>query len=308
MRDYLVKIWRFIMRVKFLYPIILFGKWFMETRLFNCIIDYTEKKMNYEKYESRKRYFISKKAEIEKNISYLSDERSKIVYRNIINYRCTLNRKCLKGVTDKRSNQYFDKIVKFKPNELFIDCGAYIGDTLKSLEKHFDKWDLGKITAISFEPDKFNIQQCKKEISKIQKRHKNFKGYCIQKGVWNELATLSFNEGQEYASKLEPGTSSECTVDVTAIDEIVRKYKTKNNEMVTFIKMDVEGSEPEALEGAINCILSDHPKLAISIYHTDEQMINIIEWIHQNAPFYSLYIRHYTYAWTDTILYAIDQN
>lgn len=297
------------MKIKILYPLIQFGKWFMETRVCNCIIDYTERKINAEKYEARKLYFDSQKEAIEKNINYLSDEKSKVVYRNIINYRSTLNRSYLRGITDKKENQYFDNIIKFQTNELFIDCGAYVGDTLRSLEKHFDKWDSGKLTAISFEPDKFNFPKCKKEIKNIQKQHSNFKGYCIKKGVWNQSTTLNFTEGQEYASKLEFDTPPRiCAVAVTSIDEIIRKYKTTNDEMVTFIKMDVEGSEPEALEGAINCILKDHPKLAISIYHTDEQMINIIEWIHRNAPFYSLYVRHYTYAWTETILYAIDEN
>lgn len=82
------------------------------------MIDYAERKTNADKYKLRQQYFASEKIKIEQNVSYLSDEKSKIVYKNIINYRCTLNRSFLKGITDQRNNQYFDKIITFQPSEL----------------------------------------------------------------------------------------------------------------------------------------------------------------------------------------------
>ena len=78
------------------------------------------------------------------------------------------------------------------------------------------------------------------------------------------------------------------------------------NQKVTYIKMDVEGAELNSLIGAKEIIKREHPKLAISIYHSDDDMINIIEYIRQNYPFYKLYVRHYTYFYADTVLYAIE--
>lgn len=76
---------------------------------------------------------------------------------------------------------------------------------------------------------------------------------------------------------------------------------------VTYIKMDVEGAELKSLMGAKNVIRNYHPRLAISIYHSDEDMIGIIEYVKENYPFYKLYVRHYTYFYADTVLYAIDE-
>lgn len=76
---------------------------------------------------------------------------------------------------------------------------------------------------------------------------------------------------------------------------------------VTYIKMDVEGAELKSLMGAEGVIRRSHPRLAVSIYHSDADMIDIIEYIKKQFPFYQLYVRHYTYFYADTVLYAIDR-
>jgi hypothetical protein len=52
--------------------------------------------------------------------------------------------------------------------------------------------------------------------------------------------------------------------------------------------------------------MRNKPKLAICLYHSDEDMIRIIEWVHENFPDYKLYIRHHSkYAIQETVLYAV---
>jgi hypothetical protein len=77
-------------------------------------------------------------------------------------------------------------------------------------------------------------------------------------------------------------------------------------EKVTFIKADIEGAEMEMLKGAKETILKNKPKLAICIYHSDEDMLQIAEWIHNIVPEYKLYVRmHGKYpAGYETVLYA----
>ena len=62
----------------------------------------------------------------------------------------------------------------------------------------------------------------------------------------------------------------------------------------SFIKMDIEGAEMKALQGAKDTIKRNHPVLAISIYHSNEDMVRIIPYIHGLIPQYDLYIRHHT--------------
>jgi hypothetical protein len=70
--------------------------------------------------------------------------------------------------------------------------------------------------------------------------------------------------------------------------------------------MDIEGAEMKALQGARNTIAAYKPKLAICIYHSNEDMLQIPEWIHDNFPEYRLFVRqHQKYAINETVLYAV---
>lgn len=72
----------------------------------------------------------------------------------------------------------------------------------------------------------------------------------------------------------------------------------------TYIKMDIEGAEMAALEGARKTIAKFRPKLAISIYHEDDDLWKIPFYIKKQYPWYRLFIRHYTSVTTETVLYA----
>ena len=74
---------------------------------------------------------------------------------------------------------------------------------------------------------------------------------------------------------------------------------------VTFIKMDIEGSEYQALLGAKQIIKEKVPKLAISVYHNPEDIVQIPRLILSLRKEYKFYIRHYSSTGFDTILYAV---
>ena len=73
----------------------------------------------------------------------------------------------------------------------------------------------------------------------------------------------------------------------------------------SYNKIDTEGCEMEVLMGAAETIRRNRPKLAISIYHSDEHMLEIIEYIHEKYPDYRLYVRHYTGFFAETVLYCL---
>lgn len=77
------------------------------------------------------------------------------------------------------------------------------------------------------------------------------------------------------------------------------------DESPSFIKMDIEGAESEALLGAEQIIKKYHPKLAISVYHKPEDIFRIPELILNYHKNYKFYLRHYSYTNSETILYAI---
>lgn len=76
------------------------------------------------------------------------------------------------------------------------------------------------------------------------------------------------------------------------------------DDKVTFIKMDVEGSELQSLKGAQKTIRKNRPRLAISVYHRPEDLVEIAEYILELNPEYQFILRQYNSNFWETILYA----
>lgn len=120
---------------------------------------------------------------------------------------------------------------------------------------------------------------------------------CLNIGSWIEKGTKYFNAGHQGTSRVSE--SGDNVIYVDSLDNILDKKP------VTFIKMDIEGSELPSLKGSSKIISAKHPKLAICIYHSDSDMLEIPEYILKNYPFYSLFIRHYSHYLAETVLYAV---
>ena len=116
-----------------------------------------------------------------------------------------------------------------------------------------------------------------------------------ESALWSKREDLCFLENGA-GSRVEK--SGALTIKGVSLDNIIK------NEKVTFIKMDVEGSELAALKGAKNTIIKYHPKLAICIYHKPEDILEIPAYILELVPEYKFYIRHYTSCMWETVLYA----
>lgn len=189
-------------------------------------------------------------------------------------------------------NQYFD-ILPFDTNtkHVFVDVGAY--DCKNTLS--FIKWcknNYSKIIAI--EPDKKNFLNCQNEI--IQKNIKDIE--LLNLGLWDKKETLKFNSNSSIISNIS--NEGEIILQVDALDNIA-----KNDLQVTFIKMDIEGAELNALIGSRNTIVKNKPILAISIYHKKKDIFEIINYILSLNLNYKFYLRHYSLGKSETILYAI---
>lgn len=74
----------------------------------------------------------------------------------------------------------------------------------------------------------------------------------------------------------------------------------------SYIKMDVEGSEENALRGAAETIANFRPKLNIALYHRNEDIFKLPLLVNGMNKRYKLYMRHHPYVpdW-DTNLYCV---
>jgi len=145
------------------------------------------------------------------------------------------------------------------------------------------------IKVIGFEPGKETYKKCKEMESDSCVR-------IINKGLWDKDDKLYFQcDGQSVGYISGEGQE----IEVTSIDKVL------NGEKVTFIKMDIEGSEMEALEGARNTIDAHKPKLAISLYHKPEDIVAIPNRILDIRNDYQFYLRLHTFGTQELVLYCI---
>lgn len=104
---------------------------------------------------------------------------------------------------------------------------------------------------------------------------------------------------------ISPGFSligQEPTFPTTTLDHLVAQGEIPR---VDLIKMDIEGSEMNALRGAEQTLRRFKPKLAISIYHIFAHYYEVAEYIKSLNLGYKLYLEHYTIHSEETVLYAI---
>jgi FkbM family methyltransferase len=190
------------------------------------------------------------------------------------------------------SIQYFD-IEYFKPqkNEFFIDAGGFDGGSTIDFFKWLGDYKInGK--SIVFEPNPILYNCCIENLKDCN----NVK--IVNKGLWHKKETLRFYKAS-YSSYVD--SNGEEIIEVISLDE----YLKDENEPVTFIKMDIEGAELNALKGAEQTIKKYKPKLAICIYHKLEDMWEIPNLLLEFVPDYKFYIRHYSSTFAETVLYAL---
>lgn len=248
---------------------------------------------DYDIYEMKKRIEIDE-YKISQVRSILKDDKSRKTFDYLIEYRISNNYQLLSAAFENGHRQYFPTQNIFRPSneEIFIDAGAYNGAT--SVE--FSEWVDGKYKKIYLmEPDELMKSVAKEYVT--LKHLKNVE--LVGKGAYSKSTVLNFKNIAESGSSYINKTGNS-RIETITIDEMLQCSPA------TYIKMDVEGAELPALMGAERTIKRYKPKLAISIYHRDDDLWNIPYYIYQRYPWYQLFIRHYTTITTETILYAVE--
>lgn len=188
-------------------------------------------------------------------------------------------------------NEYFDEnIIKLTDDEVFVDCGFYDGET----SEQFVKKGQGKYSKIiAFEADKrlcdeyFNDNR----IPRLE---------LVNAACWDkEELIFHVTDNTSEIGFIDNQTDSGIRVKAKSIDSVL------NGTAATFIKMDIEGAELNALIGAESTIVKYHPKLAISVYHKPEDILEILRYIYSLDAGYKFYIRTYEFAELGVVLYAI---
>ena len=175
-------------------------------------------------------------------------------------------------------------------DEVFVDVGCYDGMSTVA----FSRW-CGGGKSYGFEPDEQNA----KRIFGVLKSKGVANFELIRKGAWDENGFLGFVSGENSMSHVSEGKQ-----DGTDSIEVVKLDDALKGKRVTYIKMDIEGAEYKALVGARELITTQKPKLAICVYHKPQDIWELPDLILKMNPDYKFYLRHYSFQYDETVLYA----
>jgi FkbM family methyltransferase len=233
---------------------------------------------------------------IEEVYAHLVDEESRQTFMSKLAFYVDMEKNRLDAIHSK-SPIYFDRTVyKLGNRENMVDGGAYIGDTLAAfrLATH-DRFH----SYIAFEPNPANFTKLAKMASTDQKRIKPIAAGLARHTSQSRFSNPSrlHDDSIHHLADGEPGGEVHSVI---SLDEFFA-----DRQPPTLIKMDIEGSEEDALLGASGLMNRMAPKLAISIYHHPTDLWSIPLLIKKINPDYRLYMRHYTREVDDTVCYAL---
>ena len=215
--------------------------------------------------------------DIQRAYNSLADEESRAIFSSVVNYKLAGRMKYLLSCFSEREEIY--SLMPCEEIVVTVDAGAYNGDTAREAKTYFP--NLRRIYAL--EPDKKNY----KRLVKYSEAETEIEIKTINSAAWNEDTLGSFFDSGNRNSTAVATASyehSENSVSMVKIDGITE-------EKIDYIKYDVEGAEREALEGSRQLILRDLPTLLVSLYHRSRDIFAIINYIRDNYPDYTLYLR-----------------
>ena len=208
----------------------------------------------------------------------LADEESRRVYLDILHFKVSGKIEyLLRSFCDKPA--IYRDILQLTDSETILDLGAYDGDTVREfMEATGGRY--AYITAL--EPDEKNFAKLLKNTAELDNIA------CLNMGAWSHKDTLIFSRKAGRNSRLSGEGVSVPVIDVDSLQIAA-----------TFIKMDIEGSELKALEGAAQTIKTYRPKLYVCAYHRNEDLFSLPLKIWEYHHDYKIFFRHSQYipAW-----------
>jgi len=185
--------------------------------------------------------------------------------------------------------QYFPSdLIQLSDDEVFVDCGAYDGDSIRD----FREVSGGRFRRIlAFEPDPENFRRLQNSVNdpRVVTR-------CSAVGA--ERAVLHMSSSGASSSVSDTG---EVEIECATLDELLA------DEEPTFIKMDIEGAEIDALRGASEILRRCRPTLAICVYHAPDHLWRIPLLLNKLLPGSRLSLRSHMLDGFDTVCYCIPE-
>lgn len=192
------------------------------------------------------------------------------------------------------SNQYFqEQIVALRQQEVFVDGGAFTGDTLMTFLKRSDERFQ---EYYAFEPDIVNFASLAARTASLPAAVRT-RIRLFNCAVGGASGYLNFAASASQTSRISEGT--ETWVPVQALADV--RFRTTP----TFVKLDLEGADLHALCGLLPQLLAWRPILCVAIYHNPRDFIDIPMLLMTALDGYSFHVRAHNDFGLDFVLYCI---
>lgn len=234
-------------------------------------------------------YYQSKKTDFENAYNLLEDEKSREIFEGYLNTRINNDARYMLGLSSKDSF-FKNDVFKLSSNMTFVDAGAYTGDTLirfiDSVGGRYKK-------AYAFEPDEKNFSALSEHVSRNLLKN----AFCFREGLWSEKCVLPFSGRAEQESMFGSGDDY---ISVNRMDALISK-----DDRVDLIKLNTQGSELHAIEGARRIIEDDAPVIVSAIFMKRDFLYSILKLIANIMPGYRFYLRCENSFFAKVLLYAV---
>ena len=221
------------------------------------------------------------------------DEESKRIFDDIVRFKLTGRLSYLRST--ECSEDKADSHLQLEKYEVYVDLGAYNGDTVKKYSALCPNLN----TVYAFEPDKRNFKKLNAFCQELDGIHTK----ALNCAAYSHDTTLLFSaSGNRNSSAASLGSFQHKTVEIEA------RAPDSVCEKADFIKYDVEGLEYESLLGSRNLISKFKPDLLVSMYHKSEDLYMLPSLTKKLYDGYSLFLLRLPYipAW-DLNMYAISK-
>ena len=240
--------------------------------------------------QSGYQYYLNQRKRIESCLDILADDHSRDIYVRCV--QTHLQRKPVAVPMCDRNEQYTPQDVPLARNySNFIYCGVSVGEMARVFSQ------VGKVDElVCFEPDPNQFALAAEYLSKNHGRIAR-RVTAIPCAVYSHEAIEPFTYSDtSFGSRIL--ASGEARVQCVSIDHVLPDFHP------TFINMDIEGAEHEALKGAEKTIQANRPDLGICVYHSPGHLWDIPLYLHGLGVGYRFYLRNYTTFVGETVLYA----
>lgn len=225
----------------------------------------------------------------------LLETESQELFHKLLEYRVSFSNKY---DTIYAGESYFGipEFCRPSANDVAVDCGAYVGDSAERFIWRMDKFK----RYIAIEPDQENYNAMEQRFSRLKKEWniQDDRIVAVFCGVDEITASHTVSTRVNGLSSKVQIDKKDNAVTFWALDELI-------NEEVSYIKADIEGHEYRMLLGAKNIIKTYKPRIAVCVYHNVVDMFSLPILIKQIDSNYKLHIRHHSYGFEESVLYAV---